>query len=67
MLKFVFKFYIKASARIKYLYSGLEMAREMTGGQLLGAQIRSTEVTFRPEAFRPGHYLGDTKTAGYGI
>uniref|UniRef100_A0A1B6LSD4 RNA 3'-terminal phosphate cyclase n=1 Tax=Graphocephala atropunctata TaxID=36148 RepID=A0A1B6LSD4_9HEMI len=43
---------------------GLEMAREMTGGQLIGAQQRSMEVTFRPGQLIPGQYLGDTGTAG---
>ncbi|KAG8310503.1 hypothetical protein J6590_063272 [Homalodisca vitripennis] len=43
---------------------GLEMAREMTGGQLIGAQQRSMEVTFRPGQLTPGQYLGDTGTAG---
>ncbi|XP_046662493.1 RNA 3'-terminal phosphate cyclase isoform X1 [Homalodisca vitripennis] len=43
---------------------GLEMAREMTGGQLMGAQQRSMEVTFRPGQLTPGQYLGDTGTAG---
>ncbi|KAF6075780.1 RNA 3'-terminal phosphate cyclase [Phyllostomus discolor] len=44
--------------------SGLEMIRDLCDGQLDGAAIGSTEVTFTPGKIRGGTHTADTKTAG---
>ncbi|XP_004614711.1 RNA 3'-terminal phosphate cyclase isoform X2 [Sorex araneus] len=44
--------------------SGLEMIRDLCDGQLEGAEIGSTEVTFTPEKIKGGIHTADTKTAG---
>lgn len=43
---------------------GLELAREVCQGKLIGAKQRSTEVTFYPGDIKPGEYFADTETAG---
>lgn len=44
--------------------SGLEMIRDLCDGQLEGAEIGSTEITFIPEKIKGGIHTADTKTAG---
>ncbi|XP_020761729.1 RNA 3'-terminal phosphate cyclase isoform X3 [Odocoileus virginianus] len=44
--------------------SGLEMIRDLCDGQLEGAEIGSTEITFTPEKIKGGVHTADTKTAG---
>ena len=44
--------------------SGLHLMKELTGGQLEGAALGSSEIRFRPGQLRSGHYTADTKTAG---
>ncbi|XP_007934322.1 RNA 3'-terminal phosphate cyclase [Orycteropus afer afer] len=44
--------------------SGLEMIRDLCDGQLEGAEIGSTEITFTPEKIKGGTHTADTKTAG---
>uniref|UniRef100_H0VEA9 RNA 3'-terminal phosphate cyclase n=1 Tax=Cavia porcellus TaxID=10141 RepID=H0VEA9_CAVPO len=44
--------------------SGLEMIRDLCDGQLEGAEIGSTEITFTPEKIKGGIHTADTKTAG---
>uniref|UniRef100_A0A8C0XAG2 RNA 3'-terminal phosphate cyclase n=1 Tax=Castor canadensis TaxID=51338 RepID=A0A8C0XAG2_CASCN len=44
--------------------SGLEMVRDLCDGQLDGAEIGSTEITFTPEKIKGGIHTADTKTAG---
>uniref|UniRef100_A0A8D2KE02 RNA 3'-terminal phosphate cyclase n=1 Tax=Urocitellus parryii TaxID=9999 RepID=A0A8D2KE02_UROPR len=44
--------------------SGLEMIGDLYDGQLEGAEIGSTEVTFTPEEIKGGIHTADTKTAG---
>ncbi|XP_070252370.1 RNA 3'-terminal phosphate cyclase [Myotis yumanensis] len=44
--------------------SGLEMIRDLCAGQLEGADIGSTEITFTPEKIKGGSHTADTKTAG---
>lgn len=46
-------------------FLGLEIARDISKGKLDNAVENSIEVTFRPGQLTPGHYIGDTKTAGY--
>lgn len=43
---------------------GLELARDVCQGKLIGATQRSTEVTFYPGDLKPGEYFADTETAG---
>lgn len=40
------------------------MIRDLCDGQLEGAEIGSTEVTFTPEKIKGGIHTADTKTAG---
>ncbi|KAG3279583.1 RTCA-like [Ictidomys tridecemlineatus] len=44
--------------------SGLEMIGDLCDGQLEGAEIVLTEVTFTPEKIKGGIHIADTKTAG---
>lgn len=44
--------------------SGLEMVRDLCAGQLEGADIGSTEITFTPGKIHGGSHTADTKTAG---
>lgn len=44
--------------------SGLQLMTELTGGQLDGAALGSSEIRFRPGELQAGHYSADTKTAG---
>ncbi|KAK1328857.1 hypothetical protein QTO34_011027 [Cnephaeus nilssonii] len=44
--------------------SGLEMIRDLCAGQLEGADIGSTEITFTPGKIQGGSHTADTKTAG---
>lgn len=41
------------------------MIRDLCDGQLDGAEIGSTEITFTPGKIRGGTHTADTKTAGY--
>jgi RNA 3'-terminal phosphate cyclase (ATP) len=41
------------------------MVRDLCDGQLDGAEIGSTEITFTPEKIKGGIHTADTKTAGY--
>lgn len=41
------------------------MIRDLCDGQLDGAAIGSTEITFTPGKIRGGTHSADTKTAGY--
>lgn len=41
------------------------MVRDLCDGNLEGAEIGSTEITFTPEKIRGGIHTADTKTAGY--
>jgi len=41
------------------------MIRDLCDGQLEGAEIGSTEITFTPEKIKGGVHTADTKTAGY--
>lgn len=43
------------------------MVRDLCDGNLEGAEIGSTEITFTPEKIRGGIHTADTKTAGYVI
>ena len=43
---------------------GLELLRNISGGQLHGATVGSTDVTLEPGQLKANSYLADTKTAG---
>lgn len=40
------------------------MVRDLCDGQLEGAEIGSTEITFTPAKIKGGLHVADTKTAG---
>ncbi|XP_054717434.1 RNA 3'-terminal phosphate cyclase-like [Uloborus diversus] len=44
--------------------AGLKLVRDFTNGQLLGAEVGSTEITFYPGDIQDGKYSADTGTAG---
>lgn len=44
---------------------GIEVAREICAGNLTGAVVESTEITFDPGNLKSGTFEGDTQTAGY--
>ena len=46
------------------LLTGLGLIRDLTGGQLEGASLGSSLITFRPGVLQQGYYVADTKTAG---
>lgn len=45
--------------------TGIQLVSELCGGTLIGDAVRSTEVTFVPQAIRGGEFTGDTQTAGW--
>ncbi|KAI1891929.1 hypothetical protein AGOR_G00148770 [Albula goreensis] len=44
--------------------SGLELVRDMTGGNLEGAMVGSTEISLTPSKIKGGNHIADTQTAG---
>jgi len=44
--------------------TGIQLIRNICGGQLEGGEIRSTALTFVPQALQNGRFVADTKTAG---
>ncbi|XP_036377742.1 RNA 3'-terminal phosphate cyclase [Megalops cyprinoides] len=44
--------------------SGLELLRDMSGGNLEGAIVGSTEITLTPGKIKGGNHIADTQTAG---
>lgn len=47
---------------------GIKLVAHMCGAKLKGAHMGSMEVTFIPgRRIRQGHYVADTRTAGWDI
>lgn len=44
---------------------GIQMANQVTGGNLVGDSIGSCSIQFTPGSISGGEYSGDTKTSGY--
>jgi RNA 3'-terminal phosphate cyclase (ATP) len=44
--------------------TGIVLLGQISKAKLAGAEIKSTEISFKPSGLTPGSYLADTKTAG---
>jgi len=44
--------------------TGMQLVRDLCGGQLTGDQVGSQFITFMPGMLQSGTYLADTGTAG---
>lgn len=44
---------------------GIQLANQITCGELTGDQIGSCSITFKPNTICGGFYRGDAKTAGF--
>jgi RNA 3'-terminal phosphate cyclase len=47
-----------------FIYAGVEIVRDISGGKLRGGEIGSKEIVFYPGKVKCGEYSADTETAG---
>jgi RNA 3'-terminal phosphate cyclase len=47
-----------------FIYAGVEIVRDISGGKLRGGVVDSMEIVFHPGKVKCGEYSADTETAG---
>lgn len=45
--------------------AGLRLVQDICNAKLIGSDLGSTEITFKPQKIQAGNYRAETGTAGY--
>ena len=45
--------------------TGIQILADISSAKLKGANLKSKEIELFPSKIKAGHYIGDTRTAGF--